>query len=149
MFRGDESGIRVALAAREVDVLRSVPGLLRSVGDGDGDPAAGRLDYRAHPDDPDAERGYRDLVDGLIEREREEDRARFAATLGATRLTVEEADAWLRVIGEARLVLAARLGIDDDGWGDSFSLDEPVEMSLLRLLGSYQDELVEALLGLG
>ena len=82
----------------------------------------------------------------MLEEARTRDRSELAVTLGNDVLTTEEADAWLRVIGEARLVLAARLGIDEDGWERHAAGDEPVEMSLLRLLGALQEDLVSALL---
>ena len=47
----------------------------------------------------------------------------------------------MRVIGEARLVLAARLGITEDGWED----DADPEMALLGYLGYLQDGLVGVL----
>lgn len=147
VFRPDGDGVQVSLAERELDVLRTIPLLLDGIGEPGEDPGADRLTYLAHPKDPAAEEAYRDLVAGRLEGARSVDRSRFAASLGRPRITIDEADAWLRVIGEARLVLAGRLGITEDGWSEAFDADEPVEMSLLRLLGAYQDELVEALLG--
>jgi hypothetical protein len=147
VFSRSGDGVRVSLTDREIDVLHRVPDLLAGVGESGADPAADRLTYHPHPDDPEADEAYRRLLAGQLEGARADDRGVFAATLRTSQISRGQADAWLRVIGEARLVLASRLGITEDGWSDVFSPDEPVEMSLLRLLGAYQDELVDALLG--
>jgi len=143
-FRRTKGGVSVRLSGRERGILAALPELVAAVDPGE--PAASRLDYRAHPDDPDAEAAYRDLTFGMLEEARRRDRAEFEASLGSDVLTASEADAWLRVIGEARLVLAARLGIDHDGWEHRGGGAEPVEMSLLRLLGAWQDDLVDAVI---
>ncbi len=59
-------------------------------------------------------------------------------------LDEEEAQAWLTVVGEARLVLAARLGIEEDGWEELLPPERP-EVGALHFLGWLQSELVEAL----
>jgi len=143
-FRRTVRGIAVRLSPGEVEILGALPALLLAV-DPD-EPAADRLDPTVYPDDPGADAAYRDLTRGMLEEARTRDRSELAVTLGNDVLTTEEADAWLRVIGEARLVLAARLGIDEDGWERHAAGDEPVEMSLLRLLGALQEDLVSALL---
>jgi hypothetical protein len=141
-FRRTRRGISVRLSPGEVKVLAALLPMLLAVEPDE--PGATRLDYRAHLDDPDAEAAYRDLTAGMLDDERGRDRSEFAVTLGSDVLTLEEADAWLRVIGEARLVLAARLGIDEDGWEQHTGADEPIEMTVLRLLGALQEDLVEA-----
>ena len=56
-------------------------------------------------------------------------------------MVLEDLEAFMRVVGEARLVLAARLGIEDDGWELEARPDDP-EMALLGLLGWVQDSAV-------
>lgn len=143
-FRRTGRGVAVRLSPAEVEILGMLPEMLLSVEPGE--PAAARLDVAAHPNDPDAEAAYRDLTSGMLEEARSRDRSEFAVTLGNDLLTPSEADAWMRVIGEARLVLAARLGIDEDGWEQRVDEDEAFEISLLRLLGALQEDLVAALL---
>jgi DNA-binding transcriptional ArsR family regulator len=143
-FRRTGRGVAVRLSPAEVEILGMLPGMLLSVESEE--PAAARLDVVAHPTDPAAEAAYRELTDGMLEEARSRDRSEFAVTLGNDLLTPSEADAWLRVIGEARLVLAARLGIEEDGWERHDADDEAFEMSLLRLLEALQEDLVAALL---
>lgn len=112
-----------------------------------GDPAARRLTYDAHPDDPEMSEAFDDLVEGELDRARRDDRESFSATLDADRLDAGQADCWLRVLGEARLVLGARLDIEEDGWSDDQGETDVPEMILLRFLSAVQDELVVALLG--
>lgn len=145
-FRWSQGCVEVRLGDGELAVLGVLPGLLAGVG-GPGDPATARLDYVAHPGDPDAEATFRDLVGDDLDEARDADRRRFEATIGVRRLSEEDARVWLRVIGEARLVLAARLGIAEDGWSDRMGRDEPPQLTLLRALGALQDELATTLLG--
>jgi hypothetical protein len=81
----------------------------------------------------------------MLDSARADDLERFEATTGSDHLDLEDAEAWLRVIGEARLAVAARIGIETEGWeetrGDSF------EAAVLHLLGHLQEALVEVLAG--
>lgn len=142
-FRRTPEGIRVELEQWEADVLRSVPGLLSSVGDPEVDPAAARLLPSPYPEDPEEAAEYRRLMDEEITQSRRADRSAFELTVEHETVTLSEgeAGAWLRVIGEARLVVAARAGIRDDGWE---SETEPAA-ALLHYLGALQHALVEAL----
>jgi hypothetical protein len=63
----------------------------------------------------------------------------------AESLELEEAEAWMRVIGEVRLVLAGRLGIVTDGWEEDADPEQSPEMALLGYLGFLQDRLVSVL----
>ncbi len=144
--RGDR--IEVRLNAQQRRVVALALGILDSVDPGeDGDPAAARLAYRAHPDDPEANARFRSLTDGMLSEARRRDREAFAGSLAGASLERDTAEAWLRVVGEARLVLAARLGITDDGWDDGVVPETASpEMLLLELLGHVQDDLVRALM---
>jgi len=139
-------GIRLTMSAPEADVLRVIPELLQTV-EGD-DPAAGRLNVAPYPDDAEASDEYRRLMADEMEQSRAADRSAFALTVdqapqGVT-LSEGEAEAWLRVLGEARLVLAARLGIRTDGWEAELSNGEPA-VALLHYLGWLQQSLTETL----
>jgi hypothetical protein len=137
-FERSGDGFRLHLELVERAVLMSVPGIIDEGGD-----AGGRLDYTAHPDDPAADRRYRDLVDGSLDDLRREDRSVFDAVVAGDEVPGEAIEAFMRVIGEARLVLAARIGIQEDGW-EYDSPDDP-EMAMLGWLGWLQDAAIGAL----
>ncbi|MBI5158462.1 MAG: DUF2017 family protein [Acidimicrobiia bacterium] len=132
--------VRVRLDADARAVLAALPDLL-----GGSDDAGGRLSYRAHPGDEEAEARYRDLVGDSLDDLRGEDRSTLLRSVGEGTIGLEEAEAWMRVIGEARLVLAARLGIEHDGWETEADPGQSPEMALLGYLGYLQDGLVGAL----
>lgn len=110
-----------------------------------GDPAGRRLRYRAHAEDAFAESCFRELTAGSLEADRAADRHRFALSLQRGVLGPEDAGSWLRVLSEARLALAARLGIDREG-GERWDPRGGAALSLLHLFGCVQDELVGLLL---
>lgn len=132
--------MRVHLDAGTRELLATLPDLLEQSGD-----AEGRLDYRVHPEDPDAEVRYRELVGNSLDELRQGDRSVLRGAALAEFLDLEEAEAWMRVIGEARLVLAGRLGIVADGWEEKADPEESPEMALLGYLGFLQDRLVTVL----
>ncbi len=136
--RGDTIRVRLPEDAREM--LAALPDLLAAAGD-----AGGRLDYRVHPADPAAEARYRDLVGDSLDSLRVDDRALMAANVAATTIGLDEAESWMRVIGEARLALAARLGISEDGWETASDPSSDPELALLHYLGFLQDRLVAIL----
>jgi hypothetical protein len=145
-FRRRGSEIALVLGAAERALLGRMVPFLDDVDPEDAaDAGARRLRYRAHPDDEEADRNFRELVGDDLEGARTADRRRFLASLERGALDGEDADAWLRVLGEARLVLAARLGIEDEeGW--ETRRDGGPEMALLALLGLLQEDLVRILL---
>lgn len=146
-FVWEDGTIRVALGARERAFLPTLLILLSSVGRGAADPAAERLEPSAYPEDPQADQEYRRLMSGELEDARSTDRERFVATVDADRLSSADAEAWVRVLGDARLVLAARKGIvrAEDGWEERVA-DDP-ELGMLAYLGFLQGSVVDALAG--
>ena len=144
-FVGEGDGIAVLLAPSEREVLRAIPILLRSFGTDDGDPAWARLRAVGHLDDSEASERFVDLTAGMLETAQTADRDRFEATIEDEHLSTEDAEAWLRAIGEARLRVAARLGIEEDGWEEEPVEAELVEMTVLRVLGYLQESLGEVL----
>ena len=139
-FTRDGDKVVVRLSAAEIAVLEDLPELITRDRD-----AGGRLSYTAHPNDEAAEGRYRDLIGDDLDRLRSADRAAFATRLEAKELTLEEAEAWMRVVGEARITLAARLGIVEDGWERDAESSRDPEMALLGYLGYLQDALVGVL----
>lgn len=150
-FTVTADGIRVSLDANEIDALRVVPDLLASVGEVGDDPAQARLDIDAYRDDAESAAEYRRLMASEMEAGRAADRSAFSETLdalgrGPVTLSPGESEAWLTVLGEARLALAARLGIEEEGWGqDEASVSSP-PMALLHYLSWLQGGLAEVLL---
>jgi hypothetical protein len=139
--------IVVRLPADECRLLRDLARQLPSVlAAGEGDPALDRLLPNAYPDDEAAAQEFRSFTRaGLIERKLT-NAGRVAATLpdesGTSDLTAADALAWLRTLTDLRLVLATRLGIEEDG-------DEGAPDDMLRAvydwLGSLQDSLLAVL----
>jgi len=144
-FMNSGGGIAVLLAPSEREVLRAVPILLRNTAAEDGDPSWARLRAVGHLDDPDASARFRDLTSDMLESAIESDRDRFEETLEDDLLDPADAECWMRAIGEARLKVAARLGIEDEGWEDEAADAQLVEMTVLRVLGFLQEGLVTAL----
>lgn len=152
-FRSRSDSVEMRLRNHEVEVLSLVEGVLASVGREERDPAEERLSVEAYPDDGESQAEYGRLTAPELERGRRRDRAVVSSSLEAARrgpvaLSTAEAYSWLMVINEARLVLAARLGIEDEGWGISPGnqpdLPSP-EMALLLYLTEVQDDLIRVL----
>lgn len=142
-FHRNGDVIEVSLSRRERSVLSALPATLASLRPDE--PAAERLDPPAYPEDGEASEGFRDLVADDLRNARHEDRAGFARSVRAGSLTDEEAEMWIRVIGDTRILIGARLGIEDDGWEGDRSMAESPEAALLHYLGYLQDSLAHAL----
>jgi len=147
-FRAARDQVELRMETWEADALKVVPELLESVGEAGADPGADRLDQAPYPDDPEAAAEFRRLMADEMAQSRAADRSAFALTVeqapDGVILSIGEAEAWLRVLAEARLVLAARLGITEDGWEADLSEDDP-PVALLHYLGWLQQSLAEAL----
>jgi hypothetical protein len=149
---------RVRLSPEEVEVLRGLPGQLRSVlEETEPDPVAERLFPPAYRDPEDRERQaeYRrlmqeelvaeklanlDLVVGTL------DRGELRQRRWTAELTEEEALAWLGVLNDLRLAIGVRLEITEDFDG-AVAPDDPdaAAKHLLSYLGWLEEHLVEAL----
>ena len=135
-----DGGIRLSVEADEQGMLFSLPTLLQS-----GDDAGGRLDYTPHPDDPAADAEYRELIGDDLAHLRRQDRDSFNDLVAGEPGSPEALEAFMRVVGEARLVLAGRLGIEDDGWEAEADMRSDPELALLGWLGYLQDAAVGVL----
>jgi hypothetical protein len=148
-FRTVRAGIEANLGADERVFLGDVLPLLASVGVAESDPAADRLRVPVYLDDPTASDEWWRLMGEDLVAGRRADRTVFEKTVSSDPpvvLTIEEADAFLRVLNEARLALGARLGIDIES--DHDTLPEP-SRQVMDYLGWIQEELtVELLRGL-
>ena len=103
-----------------------------AAGDGEGDPSAwaetdpvlARLYPDVRPDDPAWSAGFRDLVRGDLDDARREHIAAVEASLDARTIDDVDAEAWLHVLHDLRLVLGTRLGVIDDGDDASFDPED-------------------------
>ncbi|RPI22995.1 MAG: DUF2017 family protein [Actinobacteria bacterium] len=146
-FAWNGHSITVRLDEHEASLLARLPLLLAGVGLEADDAAAGRLYPAAYEEDEEADGEYRRLMTGELDRARSEDRDVFAETVrrGRYAIAVSDAEAWLRVIGDARLALAARRGIleGSDEWEQLIRIDP--DLALVAWLGHLQAVLVDAL----
>lgn len=145
-FRTTAEGIEVDLSPEERLFLGDVLPLLAGIGAPGSDPAADRLKVPVYLDDPEASEEWWRLMGQDLQTARQADRAiyrRVIAHEGTTTLDIEEADAMLRVLNEARLALGARLGIDVESDHD----DLPEESrQVMDYLGWIQEELTVELM---
>jgi hypothetical protein len=147
-FTAADAGIDVSLGPDEQVLLSQLLTLLGSVGASPDDPAADRLDPDAYRDDVDASHEFRRLTASELTTARDMDREVFAATLPSSHLSVEEAEAWVRVIGDARLAIAARRGVVEGDTEWESEIDQNPDLAVVAYLGFLQARLVEALLEL-
>ena len=172
--RARKGGVSVTFGAAEIRILRNVLGqmlemlgpeddveqdpLAAAVGIGTAtslpeDPALARLFPDGYTDDPEASADFRRYTETSL-REAKREAARTAlASLGEPGqrqvLTVEQAEAWLRALNDARLVLGQRLGITEE-WDElieSLEEDDPRLGPLWAYdrLTYLQESLVQAL----
>ena len=148
-IRPARGGVEVRLGAQEREVLtRIIDDLAADLG------TAARTAPRAY-EDADLEAEYASWTRPAVAEGRRADVAavREALATGSDRRRLDEAAAlqWLRVLNHLRLVAAARLGIDADGWEERMpaaALDRD-EMAMLELLGWMQEAMIAALDGGG
>jgi hypothetical protein len=148
-FEAVADGIEVTLIGPEIAVLYQLGSLLGAAGVDRNDPARERLTPRIYTDDEASSRDF----DRLAEKERVEmrsaDRETFNEGLdnavgGTMTITDEEAAAWVRVLGEARIVISARKGLFDTGIPEESGNDP--EVALVMFLGLIQEDLVGQML---
>ncbi len=148
-FRAVANGIETSLLDTEVALLGRLGSLLGGAGVDKADPSRDRLIPKIYPDDEAASREFDRLAGKERVEARSADRERFndgldAAASGTITLSVDDAAAWARVIGEARIVLAARKGLFEQGLPEE-RVDDP-DVAFVMLLGVFQEELVEQML---
>ena len=145
--RGGE--LRLRLPREERLMLRTLGAELLSLLDDDpDDPDLRRLFPPAH-EDPEQEAEFRSLVRDDLMAERERAIETLRATVDRDRLTAEEADAWLRALNDARLLVGTRLDVQEDTLLDDISPRDPRahELAVYAYLSWLQEQLVEALAG--
>lgn len=150
-----DGGVRVQLPASEHELLRSLPDQLRPVlrGEHDVSDVRARLFPPAYHD-PDEEAEYRAMMGEAVAEERLAALEAFAETLAGARrdaggwgveLDAEQSAAWLSAVNDARLVLAAVVGITSEDQLEGRPDPEQPATVALWYLGWLQEELIEAL----
>jgi hypothetical protein len=145
--RQAEGRIQLELQAEERTLLRHVVRELRALlTDEPDDPSLRRLFPRTHEDEA-LELEYRELTRGQLASGRDRALATLEETAGRESLSAEEADAWLRALNDARLVLGTRLDVTEDLDWDEVGPAHPQaqELALYAYLSWMQEQLVEAL----
>ena len=151
-FTPHPEGVELRLELEEIEALTMIPDMLNSVGEIAEDPAVERLTVSAYPDDEAADSEYAPWLADELEAGRAADRSTVTTSLEVARtdpvvLSMGEAEAWLLVLNEARLALAARLGITEEGWGDEQDLEELAPpLAFLQYLTYLHGELTGVLL---
>jgi MoxR-like ATPase len=145
--RTEAGEIRLHLVDEERALIREIAEELGSLLDeSPDDPSLRRLFPPAHEDE-ELEREYRELTGGQLAAGRERAIETLRDTADQAVLTPDEADAWLRALNDARLVLGTRLDISEDFDWDAFDASDPraPELALYAYLSWFQEQLVEAI----
>jgi len=148
-FNAVAEGVEVTLIGPEIAVLYQLGSLLGAAGVDQNDPARTRLTPQVYADDEGSSRDFNRFADKERVEARSHDREVFNEGLdnavgGTVTLTDEEAAAWARVLGEARIVISARKGLFETGMPDDTGNDP--ELALVMFLGLAQEELVGQML---
>ncbi len=133
--------VSLQLDPAESAFLADMVAMLESVGQVEGDPGEKRLNVPAYLGDAEAAEDWRQRMGDRIEIGRSGDRDVLRSAIeteGRVTLQPEKAEAILRVVNEARLVLAARLGIEVES--DYEQLD-PGGIVALHYLGLFIEDL--------
>lgn len=142
-FAAAAGGVRLELSEWQIAVLRPLRARLLEAG------LDAALPTSVYPDGPDDDAEFQRLMAGERKQARAADHVIVEVTLDRAAdgvvLSVGEAESWLRVLGEARLVLAAQLGIDSQGWENDGGLEESPDLALLHYLGWLHGGLVDVL----
>lgn len=139
-FKTTRKGIAVDFSPEERSFLADVVPLLTGIGKTGDDPAATRLNVPVYLDDRDASDEWWRLMGDDLDSARVSDRSVFTGAVSedARALNEEEANAVLRVLNEARLVLGARMGVEVEDDHDKLPDDS---RQVLDYLGWIQEEL--------
>lgn len=144
-FRAAKGGIDVDLSDEEKIFLSELLELLAGVPRVGDDPASQRLRVPVYLNDAESNDEWWRLMGEELTAARNTDRRVFERVVGEperTRLSDQEADAFLRVLNEGRLALGARFGVDVEA--DHGQLSEE-QREILDYLGWLLEELTSEL----
>lgn len=140
----------VRLVPEERDAIRDLPERLKEVlsSHEPRDPGLNRLFPPAVLDDDVAARAFDELTHDDLARRRGDAADVMAASIDSATLTEEELTAWLSVINDTRLVLAARLELDESSQPGDFTGEAQRAFLLYRYLTDLTTQMVRALSGI-
>ena len=145
--KAPDGGVRVDLDDEERALLQGIGEELQALIDEQpDDPSLRRLYPPAHEDER-LEQEFRELTRSQLTTGRERAIEILEETAGNEILSAEEADAWLRALNDARLVLGTRLDVTEDFDWDGLDATTPraPELALYAYLSWVQEQLVEAM----
>ena len=137
---------RLRLPDEERELLQALCAELRERIDGDPtDSELRRLFPPAH-EDPDADAEYRQMTGRQLVSGRARALSTVQSTLDSKTLSSEEAESWLTVLNDLRLVLGTRLDVTEEMDFD-LDPDDPrtPELAVYAYLSWLQEQLVEAI----
>jgi Domain of unknown function (DUF2017) len=145
--RTADGDFRLALSGDERELLRGLPGQLRSLLDADpADSALRRLFPPAYEEDPEDEAEYRRLMGEELLDGRRAALETLETTAGRDRLSEEDVHAWIGALNDLRLVLGTRLDVTEDVYEGEPDPRDPLapELAVYGYLTWLQDSLVSA-----
>jgi hypothetical protein len=135
----------VTLRSEDRQLLKELPmQLLAAISVNREDPNFRRLFPPAYAGDAKAEEEYRELVGTELDQARSLALETLSKTAGATELTEQELDAWLRALNDIRLWLGTVLDVSEDDADEE--PDDPPHI-LYQVLTVLQELAVSALAG--
>jgi Domain of unknown function (DUF2017) len=143
--RSARGELLLRLPEHERALLREVAARTRARLADESDPALRRLFPSAY-EDPEREREYRQLTRGQLASGRERALDVLQSTVDRPSLSRDEADAWLRALNDARLVLGTELDVREDLDWDAIGPDDPraLDHAVYGYLTWIQEQLVDA-----
>jgi hypothetical protein len=151
--RSRGGGVDLRLAPETRAAIRSLASQLRELYASDAaadDPAVARLFPTPYLDDPLGSLAFDERMADTLRQGRLEAIAIVEATADERHLTVSEADAWIRTLNDARLVLGTRLEVTEESTAEDFGHDPfrpPALFELYLVLGGLVDQMVRTLIG--
>lgn len=150
--RARDGGVDLRLPPSIREVIRDTASQLRALYASEAaadDPAVARLFPTPYLDDPLASLAFDDRAADALRQGRLEAIEVVERTAGSRRLSPEEADAWIRTLNDARLVLGTRLEVTEESTQADFADDavNPGRFQHYLLLGAVVDGLIHALTG--
>jgi hypothetical protein len=150
-----DGAVTLDLGRNEREILQSLPSQLAEVlRDSPGEAALTRLAPPAYVEDDEHEAEYRRYMGDDLRQRQLAALSLMEESAGATRLTAEQAEAWLSALNSLRLVLGTQLDVGEDADDDLDSAGEvrgdPEDprgpaLALYRYLSLLLEELVETM----
>jgi hypothetical protein len=144
--RTRRGNFRLRLSEAERALLRMLHAELGTLLEDPDDPDLQRL-FPPASDDPERDAEYQGLVRGQLVDGRTRALETLERTLSADKLTAEEADAWLRVLNDLRLILGTRLDVTEETMLEDLDPNDPnaQQLAVYGYLSWLQEQLVAAL----